>query len=655
MAKKAKTSAPSEAVIGESRPWYRDPSFLAIALLTVVGVVIYAQTIRFDFVNLDDNVYITENPIVHTGLNWNTFVWAFTSAYGANWHPITWLSHLIDVDLFGLDAGGHHVESFVFHIVDSIILYFLIRLMTGRVWESLAVAAIFVAHPAHVESVAWVAERKDVISTLFWLLSTLSYVKYVRDLGNKRQYYISLVLFALGLATKPMLVTLPFTLLLFDYWPLSRFENWTVKELWPLVREKLPYFALAIILSIVTFVAQSAGGAVQSTTVITLGARLQNVVVSYAKYVGMLFYPAGLGAWYPFDPNFNPLVVALSAVVLFGVSAVAVWQMRQRKYLFVGWFWYVGTLLPVIGLIQVGRQALADRYTYVSYIGLSIAVVWLLSELIGKFKLPKPAVVAASAAALAALTVVAFMQTSTWRNTETMSRRAMDVTRNNYLIESNYCSYLEKLNRLDEAAALCRASIEHEPNVVYPYNGLGSVLLRQGRYDDARQTLQKALQVDPNYSMAYGNLAKVETGDSDFTKALQYLDRAIGSDKDGFFDAKRRTEAYSEIGNAALKQQKYEAAAAAFKGAIEASPDNPDLVRTLSMAYRSMGKTDEAIALMLDIIRKNPGSAEAYNTLGTIYAEQNRKADAMAQFQRALQINPNFTPARNNLQRVSQQ
>jgi tetratricopeptide (TPR) repeat protein len=247
------------------------------------------------------------------------------------------------------------------------------------------------------------------------------------------------------------------------------------------------------------------------------------------------------------------------------------------------------------------------------------------------------------------------MQTSTWRNTETMSLRAMSVTRDNYLIESNYCSYLEKLNRLDEAAAQCRASIEHEPNVVYPYNGLGSVQLRQGRYDEARETLQRALQVDPNYSMVYGNLSKVETGDNDFTKALQYLERAIGTDKDGFFDQKRRTEAYSDIGNAALKQKKYEAAAEAFKRGLEASPENLDMARSLSMAYRSMGKVDDAIALLTEIIRKNPASAEAYNTLGTIYAEQNRRAEAAAQFQKALQINPNFTPARNNLQRVSQQ
>jgi tetratricopeptide (TPR) repeat protein len=448
---------------------------------------------------------------------------------------------------------------------------------------------------------------------------------------------------------------MPFTLLLFDYWPLGRFENWNVKTLWPLVKEKIPYFALAIVFAAITYVAQSAGGAVQSTTVIPLNDRLLNVLVSYAKYVAMMFYPAGLGVWYPFDANFGAITIAVSALVLFGVSAIAIWQMRQRKYLFVGWFWYVGTLVPVIGIIQVGRQALADRYTYVSYIGLSIAVVWLIAEAVRRFNIPKPVVAAVSAAAFVALTVVAFIQVSYWKNTETLSRRAMAVTHNNYLIESNYCSYLEKLNRLDEATAQCRASIEHEPTVVYPYNALGAVQLKQGRYDEARQTLEKAVQIDPNYSLAYGNLAKVESNGPNYDKAMTYLAKAIETDKDGFFDPKRKAEAYSGIGVAALKAKQYDVAAAAFRSALESSPDNLEFVRNLSMAYRMTGKSDEAIRLMQDIIRKNPGSAEAYNTLGTIYAEQNKKAEAVAQFQKALQINPNFTPARNNLQRVNEQ
>jgi protein O-mannosyl-transferase len=655
MAKRVKTTTDTEAVPGNAIPWSRDRSFLIITALAVVGIIIYAQTIKFDFVNLDDNIYIVENPIVHTGLNWQSIIWAFTSSFGANWHPVTWISHLIDVEVFGLDAGGHHAVSFVLHIINSIVLFLLMRLLTGRVWESFAVAAIFIAHPAHVESVAWIAERKDVLSTLFWLLSTFAYVKYTRNEKNRRNYYVSIVLFALGLATKPMLVTLPFTLILLDYWPLARFDKWNVQSLWPLFKEKVPYFVLAVVFSILTVVVQSAGGAVQSTTVITLGDRLLNVIVSYGKYVGMLFYPANLGAWYPFNANFGVIPVAVSAVILIGISAVAIWQMRERKYLFVGWFWFVGTLVPVIGILQVGRQALADRYTYVSYIGISIALVWLLSDTIERFRIPKAVVVTASALAFAALTVTAFVQVSNWKNTETLSLHTMAVTHNNYLIESNYCSYLEKLNRLEEAAAQCRAAIEHDPSVVYPYNGLGAVQLKQGKYDDARATLEKAIQIDPKYTFAYGNLSKVEANGPNLDKALDYLRKAIESDNEGFFDAKRRSEAYSGIGIAALKQKNYTVAADAFKSALEASPDNLDLVRNLSMAYRMTGRADEAIRMMQDIIRKNPGSPEAYNTLGTIYAEQNRKADAVAQFQRALQINPNFAPAKNNLQRVNGQ
>jgi len=632
--------------------WYRDPKYLVPIGIVVVVAAIYVQSFGFDFINLDDDQYITNNSAIRGGISFAFVKWAFTAFYAANWHPLTWLSHALDVTFFGVAAGGAHAMNVIFHAVNSILLFYLIRLVTGRFWESAAVAAIFAVHPTHVESVAWIAERKDVLSTLFWLLSTLFYVKYVRDTPNHKLYIVSLVLFAVGLAAKPMLVTLPFTLLLLDYWPLERIENFNAKNIWPLVREKLPFFGFAAASSVVTIFAQQAGGAIQSTTIIPITARLANAVVAYAKYTAMMFYPADLGVWYPFEADISPAIIAISGVAIITISGVCIWQIRVRKYLFVGWFFFLGTLVPVIGILQVGRQALADRYTYVPYIGLSIAVVWLASDLLKRFKLPVQAIASVGGVVVLAFSTVAFKQVSYWKNAETIAQRTLAVTRNNYLIESNYCNYLERLNRLDEAATQCRSAIEHDPTLVEAWNNLGTVQMKQNKWDDARASFEKTIELAPEYSLAYGNLAEVETNAQNVAKALEYLNKAIVVDKDGFFDAKRRAEAYSNIAVTAMKLQKYDVAADAYKDAIEASPQDTDLARNLASAYRASGRANEAVPILLDVIKRNPNSAEAYNTLGIIYAEQNRKQDAIAQFQRALQINPNFAQAKANLQRA---
>lgn len=624
-----------------------------MVLLTVLVAVIYAATVGFDFINLDDDLYVTNNPAVRGGLSFGFIKWAFTTFYAANWHPVTWLSHALDVSFFGVEAGGAHAVNVILHAANSLLLFYLIRLMSGRFWESAAVAAIFAVHPAHVESVAWIAERKDVLSTLFWLLSTLFYVKYVRVTANRKFYFASLILFAAGLAAKPMLVTMPFTLLLLDYWPLGRIESFDPKSIWPLVREKLPFFALTAASSFVTIFAQQAGGAIQSTTIIPFTARLANALTAYAKYTAMLFYPAELGVWYPFDADIGPVTIAISAAVVIGTSAVCIWQIRERKYLFAGWFFFLGTLVPVIGILQVGRQAMADRYTYVPYIGLSIAVVWLASDLFKRFKLPVQVLAAICGIVVVSLSTVAFKQVSYWKNTETISQRTLAVTRNNYLIESNYCNYLEKLNRLDEAAAQCRAAINHDPTLVEAWNNFGTVQMKQNKWDEARTSFEKTLELAPDYSLAYGNLAKVEAKAQNVAKAAEYLAKAMANDKVGFFDAKRRTDAYSNLAATAMKLQKYDIAADCYKTAVETAPQDTDLLRNLALAYRMSGRTQEAVSLLLDVIKRNPNSPEAFNTLGTIYAEQNRKSEAIQQFQRALQINPNFAQAKANLEKVN--
>lgn len=623
--------------------------------LAVLCLIIYAQTFGFDFINLDDNEYVYENPFVSGGVNFNNFKWALTAFHSANWHPLTWISHQFDAGFFGLNAGGHHAVNVIFHIVNSILLFVVVNKLTGAFWKSAFVAALFAVHPAHVESVAWIAERKDVLSTLFWLLSTFYYIRWTEKTRDKKFYWLSIVLFALGLASKPMLVTLPFTLILLDYWALERFEKWNFQTLVPLVKEKIPYFLLTIFSAVITILAQKAGGAIQSVETISLPDRLQNALLAYAKYVAMLFYPADLGVWYPFDNNFSPIQIVISLVFLLTATAICLWQIRARKYLFVGWFWFLGTLVPVIGILQVGRQSLADRYTYIPYIGLTIAFVWLFAEFSERFKLDVKVIAAACAIVLSAFTALAFRQTSYWQTSETIFVKTLRLNDKNYLVKNNLCNYLEKKNRLDEATGYCLGAISDDPNNAIAYNTLGTVQLKQNKLPEAKANFDKAVALNPEYLMAIANLAVVKTNSGDIEGAGQSLNSAIAADKNrDFFDLNRLVDAYSSIAVAAMKQKKYPQAEEFFKKAIELTPNNLDFRRNLALAMHLQGKSADGIRILEEAIRSNPNFPEIYNTLGLIYAEQNRRQEAVAQFQKALQINPNFAPARTNLQKALQ-
>lgn len=629
--------------------------YVVFAALAILCLIIYAQVFGFEFINIDDDQYVYENPFVSSGLKASNIVWAFTAFHSSNWHPLTWISHQFDSSLFGLNAGAHHFVNVIFHIANSILLFVLVRKSTDSFWKSAIVAAIFAVHPAHVESVAWIAERKDVLSTLFWILSTLFYVRFARNTKGTNFYWISLLLFALGLMSKPMLVTLPFTLILLDYWALGRFENWNVENLLPLVKEKLPFFALSIVSAIITIFAQSTSGAIQTIEKIPLSDRFINALVSYAKYVVMLFYPVNLGIWYPYESDFNILQIVGAAILVLGISAISVWQIHKRKYLFVGWFWFLGTLVPVIGILQVGGQSLADRYTYVPYIGLTIALVWFLGEIFAKINLNKTVIAVICGICLLVFTALSVRQVSFWKNNETLFSHTLAVTEKNYFVEHNFCNYLDKQNRLEEATALCQASIEHNPKLAEGYNTLGSIQLKQNNLTEAEQNFQQAIKLNPEYILAFANLAIVSIREGNFDEAGKYLNQAIEKDKYGFFDEKQKLDAYSTIAVESLKKQNYEKAEEFFRKALEITPNNLDFQRNLAISLHSQKKSDEAIRILQSAIGQHPNAPEVYNSLGLIYAEQNKKADAIQQFQKALQLNPNFAPARNNLQRVIQQ
>ena len=412
----------------------------ALALIAV-NVFVYATVWHHDFVAWDDPDYITKNPNVSHGLTWRAAWWALTTGYAANWHPLTWLSHMLDVQLYGLHAGPHLITNLALHIGSAILLFGLLHQMTGALGRSAFVATLFSVHPLHVESVAWASERKDVLSTLFWMLTLWAYVGYTRQPGLRR-YVVVVVLFGLGLMAKPMLVTLPFVLLLLDYWPLNRVSLGAGQNWWRLVREKLPLLLLAAASSIVTYLVQREGGAVRGLEALPLNLRLTNAAVSYVGYIAKMLWPVRLAAFYPFVRSMPVWWAPGSILILAVVSLAVVKGARRYPYAGVGWLWYVGTLVPVIGLVQVGGQSMADRYTYVPYIGLFVILAWGLPDLLSGWRYRRIALPVAAAFAVAACMLVARSQVQSWSNSIALWSHAIEVTNDNYRAHSNLANFL---------------------------------------------------------------------------------------------------------------------------------------------------------------------------------------------------------------------
>ncbi|MCY2989851.1 MAG: hypothetical protein NTY19_18560, partial [Planctomycetota bacterium] len=432
---------------------------LACALLVVTVLCAYWPVGRHEFVNFDDPQYLVDNPQVRQGLTWGGIRWAFTTGHAANWHPVTWLSHMIDCQLVGLQAGWHHVIGMLFHIANSVLLYLVFQRMTGAIWRSFMVAALFALHPLHVESVAWAAERKDVLSALFWILSLAAYVRYTAA-PSWRSYGVVMVCFALGLMAKPMLVTLPCVLLLLDYWPLGRwsFEANRRVRLRLLIVEKLPLLALSAASCLVTMIVQSRGGAVGSVTAFPVTVRLANAVVAYVAYLGKLIWPTRLAVFYPYHAIATWQWMS-AAAVLAGITAVAIITRRRWPYLLVGWLWYLGTLVPVIGVIQVGRQSMADRYTYLPLVGVFVMLVWWITELSARSRWSQSLLRVAAGTAIIVCLALSFLQVVRWRNSVTLFEHCLRVTGNNALAHTSLGADLRRRGWLDEAMTHYREAL----------------------------------------------------------------------------------------------------------------------------------------------------------------------------------------------------
>jgi len=659
---------------------------LCLAILTAA---VYWQVGGFEFVRFDDDKYITENPIVRDGWSPAGIRWAFSSFEQSNWHPLTWLSHMIDVEMFGLDAGRHHQVNLLFHILNTLILFVVLQRMTGALWRSGFVAALFALHPLHVESVAWVAERKDLLCAFFFLLTLLAYERYARKQGPWN-YLLVVMLFALGLLSKPMAVTLPFVLLLLDFWPLARFqvrspgdsapaEETTGKGLLALIKanrrlflEKIPLLVLSAVSCIVTIAAQRS--AMKALETVPLDARILNAIVAYGEYIYRCFVPVNLAVLYPYR-NVTTEQVLAAALLLAAVTALVIYR-RGNRSLMVGWFWYLGTLVPVIGLVQVGVQASADRYTYIPFIGLFILLTWLVADLSARLPYRTAVLAAGAVLILAGLSAVAVSQAKHWMNSEALFAHTLQATKDNYVIHSNYCAWLSGQGRLEDATRYCNEALVIKPNDGDARYNLATVLVRQVKYPEAIAQYREVLRTIPDYVMARNNLALclIQTGDRqaaieqfqeilrlnpEFEPARQNLTMLLAAEDKvkkpaGGMPAPGPAgggslEESMRLGQDAVKQGDLDSATAHFRRAVSIAPENKAARIGLGLALAYKGDIDEAIRQFRAALKLDPNDADMHNSLGVALMQKGQLDEAQGHLQKAIKIKPNSSKPHNSL------
>ncbi len=673
-----------------SRP-LRLMEYAVPVLLAAVCLAVYWQVSGHEFIYYDDRTYVFENRHVLTGLGWENVKWAFTSFYASNWHPLTWLSHMADMQIWGLNPGMHHLTNVFLHTLNAILLFVFLRFATGEFWKSTVVAALFALHPLHVESVAWVAERKDVLSTLFWMLTMIGYVWYVRQPSVKR-YLLVVGCFALGLMAKPMLVTLPFVLLLLDYWPLKRPVLVIRAEDAPeggtgflpikssgvifLVREKIPLFALTALSCTLTFIAQKGGGAVKA---VAMDTRIANALTSYASYLWKTIWPVDLAVYYPLSISISPLEAIGALVFVMLVTAAVLLLARKLPYLVSGWLWYLGTLVPVVGFIQVGTQSMADRYTYVPLIGIFIMAAWGVPELAKSLSAKREILGASAAAVLIVLTILSWRQIGFWKDTISLFTHSLSITRNNHVahtamgsclvdrgdMERSIRHYseslrlepdnpktlydmgvvLDKKGELDEAMKYYLRAIEINPSMDSAYVNLGVLQLKKGNIQDAISLITRAIQISPGRPEVYYSLGLAYEKGGRFQEAVEQYSKALNIDS-GYFRAYRR------LGCALVKGGRNDEAARCYIQALKFNPSDLETRVNLAAIYLGTGKLDEAIELYRKALQAPPGIPVVHTGLGLALLQKGNAKEAIVHFRESLRLAPGNAGVMMNLKRA---
>lgn len=628
----------------------RPEVWICLFLLTST-LLIYMRVGTFEFVNFDTGKYVYDNSVVKEGLTAKGIKWAFTTIFFSNWSPLTWLSHMLDMELYGLHPGRHHLTSVLLHIVNTLLLFIILRKMTGSAWQSGFVAALFALHPMHVESVAWVAERKDVLSTLFGLLALLSYAVYAKNPAFRR-YLPVLLFFILSLMAKPMMVTLPCLLLLLDFWPLRRIDFSTSSDIDPsakpgpalrfLLVEKLPLFIGSAAASAVAYYAQQAGGSVVSLDAYPFHFRLANALTSYVSYIGKMIWPAKLAIIYPYGQTIPAWRIWTACFFIIGATVLSVKYYKSRPWLAMGYLWFLGTLVPVIGLVQIGAQSMADRYTYVPYIGLFIIIAWELSEVLKRWPYAKLKFVVIAAVTSGVLMIVSWQQIGYWQNGRTLFSRAVAVTENNFIAQNNLGHALLMQGKFKEAAVHFKKCLDINPQYTKAHLNMGLVFTQQDKPDMALEAYAYALALNPDFAEAYHLAGKTHYRLGNYEQAVFNCRQAIKINP-------AYTEAFNNLGNALFRLGKHDEALAGYQQAIACDPQFAETYKNLGNFWYHSGQSDKALQNYLQALKINPKFAEAYNGAGAVLIRLGEARKAAAFFNEAVKIDPDYVAAQDNL------
>lgn len=588
--------------------------FLVCLFLIISTFSVYWQVHNYEFINFDDDLYITDNLNVQAGLTIESITWAFTTIHASNWHPLTWLSHMLDCQLYGLNPEGHHVTNLLFHIANSLLLFFVFKRMTGHFWRSAFLASLFAIHPLHVESVAWISERKNVLSTFFWMLTMWSYIWYVQH-PRIDKYLLVILFFILGLMSKPMLVTLPFVLLLLDYYPLCRFHKSggnidTIQrsKVFRLILEKLPFFILVGISSAITFYAQKNGEAVKSMDLFPVQARIANALIAYASYILKMLYPSRLAVLYPHPGSYPWWQITGACFLLLYISCMAIRFIKRHPYFIIGWLWFLGTLVPVIGLVQVGDQSMADRYTYIPLIGIFFIISWGIPELLQRWRHSKKIITITATITLFILMLATFTQTGYWKNSITLFEHTLMLTKNNFKT----------------------------------HNNLGVAFQKKGVIDDAIKHFKEALRIKPDCEDAHYNLGNAYKKEGLIDKAIKQYEEVLRIKPD-------HVDAHNNLGNALKEQGLLDDAIRHYKEVLRIKPDYVKAYSNLGVVLEKQGLIEDAIKYYEEALRIKPDYANAHSNLGVALFHKGDINGAIEHFRKALQINPDNVNAQNNL------
>jgi tetratricopeptide (TPR) repeat protein len=629
---------------------------LALVLLTWIA---YGRVGSLDFVNYDDGMYVTDNPAVQAGLSGRGWRWAWTTLTAGYWQPLTWLSLQLDAQIHGLRPAGYHWTNLLLHVASVVLLFGVLHRLTGAFWRCALVAALFGLHPLHVESVAWVAERKDVLSTFFWILTLGAYVGYA-ERPSVGRYLVVVAVFALGLLAKPMLVTLPCVLLLLDCWPLRRYQLWGkfstcpdqgqlenlphgLQPLWWLLVEKLPLLALTAVACVLTVYAQHQAGAVQPLAGLTLGERVGNALVSYVWYITKTIWPTGLALLYPHPQDTLPVwKVASAALLLTGISALVARQAPQRPWQVVGWLWFLGTLVPVIGLVQVGEQARADRFTYVPHIGLFLFAVWTGADILNRWHWSARTQAIVVGTLLAGFTICTWIQVGYWRNSVTVWERTLQVTRDNYRAHFSLGLVFLHQGKWERAQKQFAEALRLEEDSSEAHFNMGVALFDQGDLEGAADQYQSVIRLSSDYASAYHNLGVVRLRQGRLEESRKYFTRALEL-RPGAADT------HNSLGITLWQLRQADEAAAQLRAALEVQPTFAEAHNNLGVICLARGRTQEAIDHFNDAVRNKETFADAHNNLGVALGRLARWEEARQSFAQAVQLQPVVVPFRCNL------